>query len=39
MLAAVIFEPQFAEQRRARYIASAIDIANGGNGRLKPPAR
>ena len=39
MLAAVIFEPQFAEQRRARYIASAIDIANGGNGRLKSAAR
>jgi hypothetical protein len=38
-LAAVIFEPQFADQRRARYIASAIDIANGGNGRLKSAAR
>jgi len=39
MLAAVIFEPQFADQKRARYIASAIDIANGGNGRLKSAAR
>jgi hypothetical protein len=36
MLAAVKSEPQLADQKRARYLASAIDIANGGNGRLQP---
>jgi len=35
MLAAVQTEPQTADLRRARYIASAIDIANGGNGRIE----
>jgi hypothetical protein len=38
MLAAVKSEPQFAQQKRERYLASAIDIANGGNGRLAPAA-
>jgi hypothetical protein len=38
MLAAVKSEPQFAHQKRERYLASAIDIANGGNGRLTPTA-
>lgn len=37
MLAAVKSEPQLADQRRERFLASAIDIANGGNGRLKAP--
>jgi hypothetical protein len=36
MLAAVKSEPQLAEHKRARFLASAIDIANGGNGRLAP---
>jgi hypothetical protein len=36
MLAAVKSEPQLADRKRERYLASAIDIANGGNGRLKP---
>jgi hypothetical protein len=36
MLAAVKSEPQFADKKRTRYLASAIDIANGGNGRLQP---
>jgi hypothetical protein len=35
-LAAVKSEPQLADQKRARFLASAIDIANGGNGRLQP---
>jgi hypothetical protein len=35
MLAAVKSEPQSADQKRERYVASAIDIANGGTGRLK----
>jgi hypothetical protein len=39
MLAAVKSEPQRADQRRERYLASAVDIANGGNGRLAPAAR
>jgi hypothetical protein len=38
MLAAVKSEPAMADQRRERYLASAIDIANGGNGRLTPAA-
>jgi hypothetical protein len=38
MLAAVKSEPQLADQKRARFLASAIDIANGGNGRLQPAA-
>jgi hypothetical protein len=36
MLAAVKSEPQLADQKRARFLVSAIDIANGGNGRLQP---
>jgi hypothetical protein len=36
MLAAVKSEPRLADQRRERYLASAIDIANGGTGRLAP---
>jgi len=35
-LAAVQTEPQRAEQKREHYLASAIDVANGGNGRVKP---
>jgi hypothetical protein len=38
-LAAVKSEPQLADQKRERYLASAIDIANGGTGRLAPAAR
>lgn len=38
MLAAVKSEPQLAQQKRERFLASAVDIANGGNGRLAPPA-
>jgi hypothetical protein len=38
-LAAVKFEPQSADQKRERYLASAIDIANGGTGRLAPAGR
>lgn len=33
-LAAVQTEPQLADQKRRRYIEMAIDIANGGSGRL-----
>lgn len=36
-LAAVQTEPQRADQKRAHYVASAIDIANGGNGRVAAP--
>jgi hypothetical protein len=36
-LAAVQTDPQHAEQKRAHFVAAAIDIANGGNGRVKPP--
>lgn len=36
-LAAVQTEPQRAEQKREHFLAAAIDIANGGNGRVKPP--
>lgn len=36
MLAAVKTEPQLADQKRARFLASAVDIANGGTGRLAP---
>jgi hypothetical protein len=36
MLAVVRSDPQLADQKRARFLASAIDIANGGNGRLQP---
>ena len=32
-LAAVQTEPQKADEKRARYIAAAVDIANGGAGR------
>lgn len=34
-LAAVQTEPALAEQKRKRYIEIAIDIANGGSGRLE----
>jgi len=37
-LAAVQTEPLRATQKREQYLASAIDIANGGNGRVKPPS-
>jgi hypothetical protein len=33
-LAAVQTEPKLADQKRRRYIEMAIDIANGGSGRL-----
>jgi hypothetical protein len=33
-LAAVQTDPQLADQKRRRYIEMAIDIANGGSGRL-----
>lgn len=36
-LAAVQFEPLRADEKRERYLAAAIDIANGGTGR-KPAA-
>ncbi|HMK85625.1 MAG TPA: hypothetical protein VK437_06690 [Steroidobacteraceae bacterium] len=36
MLAAVQSKPQLADPRRERYLASAIDIANGGTGRINP---
>jgi hypothetical protein len=32
-LAAVLSEPQCADEKRERYLAAAIDIANGGSGR------
>ena len=32
-LAAVLLEPASADEKRARYIAAAVDIANGGAGR------
>lgn len=32
-LAAVQFQPELADERRERYIAAAVNIANGGNGR------
>ncbi len=38
MLAAVKTEPRLADQKRERYLASAIEIANGGTGRLAPSA-
>jgi hypothetical protein len=34
-LAAVQTEPALADQKRQRYIEFAIDIANGGSGRLE----
>jgi hypothetical protein len=34
-LAAVQIEPALAEQKRRRYIEIAIDIANGGSGRVE----
>ncbi len=34
MLAAVQSEPQLADEKRARFLAAAINIANGGNGRI-----
>jgi uncharacterized protein DUF6931 len=35
-LAAVKSDPKFADQKRARYLRAAIDIAKGGNGRIDP---
>jgi hypothetical protein len=37
-LAAVQTEPLRADQKREHFLASAIDVANGGNGRVKPAA-
>jgi hypothetical protein len=34
-LAAVQFQPELAGERRERYIAAAVNIANGGNGRVQ----
>ena len=34
-LAAVQFQPELAEERRERYITAAVNIANGGNGRIQ----
>src|SRR5262249_38725334 len=34
-LAAVQVDPALADKKRERYIESALDIANGGSGRLK----
>jgi hypothetical protein len=36
-LAAVQSDPLRADEKRERFIAAAVDIANGGTGR-KPPA-
>jgi hypothetical protein len=33
-LAAVQFQPELADERRERYIAAGLNIANGGNGRI-----
>jgi hypothetical protein len=33
-LAAVQSQPELADEKRARYITAAVDIANGGNGRI-----
>ena len=38
MLAAVTPEAKLAAQKRARYLQAAVDIANGGNGRISPAA-
>jgi Family of unknown function (DUF6931) len=35
-LAAVRSDPSLADDKRRRYIEIALDIANGGNGRLEP---
>jgi hypothetical protein len=34
-LAAVLVSPELAEQKRERYLAAAVNIANGGNGRVQ----
>ena len=34
MLAAVQFQPELADERRERYVAAGVNIANGGNGRV-----
>jgi hypothetical protein len=36
-LAAVQTEPQRANEKREHYLASAVDVANGGNGRVAAP--
>ncbi len=36
MLAAVGSDPKLAGQKRAQYLRAAIDIANGGTGRVSP---
>ena len=36
MLAAVGSDPKLADQKRAQYVRAAIDIANGGTGRISP---
>jgi hypothetical protein len=38
MLAAVTPEAKLVAQKRARYLQAAVDIANGGNGRISPAA-
>ena len=38
MLAAVKPDAKLADQKRARYVRAAIDIAMGGNGRIDPAA-
>jgi hypothetical protein len=37
-LAAVQLEPQSADEKNARFLSAAVDIANGGTGRPKPGA-
>jgi len=35
-LAAVLSTPELASEKRERYLAAAVNIANGGNGRVQP---
>lgn len=37
-LAAVLVAPEQADEKRERYVAAAVHIANGGNGHVAPPA-
>lgn len=37
-LAAVLVSPELADERRERYVAAAVNIANGGNGRVPAAA-
>src|SRR5262249_707152 len=37
-LAAVLSTPERADEKRERYLAAAVNIANGGNGRVQPLA-